>query len=212
MGGAIRAEVEAGRTVIVELLTCGEADSTRAKLADGATHSWHPGRHTYRLSRKDLGEARLREFLEATARLGVSGVLVSRFPDGKLTAAQVRRRIAFWVGRRDEGLSLAGTAASDPMSWDSGPHPDHAAVWKALIGCGFPGVRGYLVYEFASRAGSYHTAIDISAWRKRKNAALAAYKKWDPVRGRYACGYHSVPEFFDGVGKDRHEYVVVDRA
>jgi hypothetical protein len=45
--------------------------------------------------------------------------------------------------------------------------------------------------------------------------ALAAYRRWDPLLGRYAVGYHSTPYLMDDANVSLspivrcHEYVVL---
>lgn len=209
MGGAIAEHVAAGRSVIVELLTRGEATPARDVLNDGASDDWHTGLHNYSLSTEELGDARVQEFLEAASALGVHGVHISDFGDADLTAAEVTTRIAYWTGRGDEGLSLAGTVGEQDLGNTGSPHADHIAVWQALSGVGHPDVRGYLVFHHSSGAGSYTDAVTLeTAACTAKQSAINAYKRWAPSNGRYAVAYHTTDDAFDGA-ETCIEYLVV---
>jgi hypothetical protein len=135
------------------------------------------------------------EFLDAAARLGVTGVYVSEFVDKDVTPEEVGTRASWWIQTGSPGLSLKGTYTG---------HPDHIAVWNGLVASGHPDVRGY------SYADAYHDRVDsIDTWCDDKTFALGGYQIWDPAAGRYAVGYHSVTDIFDHAGDDCHEYVVV---
>jgi LmbE family N-acetylglucosaminyl deacetylase len=209
MAGSIRHHIEVGRDVFVELMTHGESSGVRSTLDDQGTCDWHSGSHSYYLTSEQFGDARLREFLDALAQLGVRGVFVSDFGDGDVTVPEVSTRIQFWLMNGGTGLSLKGTAGpQDPTAPGGGPQPDHAAVWSALIGSGFSDVRGYLVYHYRTGAGSPTSTEDISAFCDAKRSALSAYQVWAPEAGYYAIGRHSVSELFDAASADCHEFVV----
>lgn len=200
MAGAIREHLNAGRHVFVELMTHGEASGARPTLANGGTCSWHSGTHSYSLSARDFGNARVAEFRDASARLGVTGVYVSDFGDKNLSVAEVASRIAFWLQHQDpaKGISLKGTRSTTSSSYT---HPDHIAVWSALLACGHWDLRGY------APAGDVPPAATLtlsSALCAAKNNAWGAYQRWDPAAGRYAIGRHSVGY----ATMDCHEYLV----
>jgi hypothetical protein len=184
MGGGIREHVQAGRQVFIELMTHGEASGVRATLNNQGTCTWHTGSHTYPLDSKSLGDARVAEFLEAAKRLGVTGVFVSDFGDGKVTTAQVGERIQEWmawpVQDVTKGLSFKGTYGSS--------QPDIKAIWDALVASGHADVRGY--GSTSDGTPSMTPAYDATICGV-KTQAWAAYEDWDPAGGWYAIGRHS---------------------
>lgn len=195
MGGAIIQHLDAGRPVFLDLMTRGTATGARATLASGGTDDWHPGTHDYVLSPEQIGTARTREFLDAAARLGVTGVYVSDFGDKDLTAEEVGQRASWWIANGGPGLSLKGTYTG---------HTDHIAVWDGLRASGHADIRGY------SYDDAFRTRVDgIAAQCEDKSFALGAYEVWDPARGRFAVGYHSAAWAFTKARADCHEYVVV---
>lgn len=209
MAGAIREHVLAGRDVFVELMTHGRTSGVYERMNDGGTHAWHPGTHSHPVTRDEFGDARTREFIDATTRLGVAGVHVSDF--GVLTVAEVATRIDFWTTHGGSGLSLKGTAGdNDPSSLGGVPHSDHDAVWDALVASGFSDVRGYLIYHYTSGAGFGFNTVTLSpALCAAKANALDAYRVWDPPNGRYAIGYHSVSALLNAARSACREYIVI---
>jgi LmbE family N-acetylglucosaminyl deacetylase len=210
MAGAIRQAVAEGRPVFVELMTHGEASFARGVLNDQLTDSWHPGKHVYDLSVEDFGDARVREFLDAVHRLGVTGIHVAGFVNGELSSAQVAERVTYWTSRKEPGLSLRGTAgAQDPESFANPlPHPDHAAVWEALVASGHPDVLGYCIYQAVTGKCRFQQRVSLGALCPFKLDALAAYEHWDPESGRYAIAYHSTHGLLDDVAKGCREWIV----
>lgn len=214
MAGAIREAVSQGRSVFIEVMTHGEKSRARGTLNDHGTDSWHLGAHDEDLTEDAFGDARVREVMDAAARLGVTGVRVHSFRNGELTASDVSEQIQYWTGRQasdpgEVGLSLRGTAGfQDPRDEDGKPHPDHAAVWDALAASGVDDIEGYCIYAFTSAHGMPQETRDISPWCADKNQALAAYGVWDPGNLRFAVGFHSVHKLIEKAGSDCQELVV----
>jgi LmbE family N-acetylglucosaminyl deacetylase len=212
MSGSVAAEVAAGRQVFLELMTGGQESAVRTTLANGGRESWHPGTHTYSLTIAQFSLARTKEFLDAAARLHVTGVFLNGFQENHLTPDQVTRRIDFWKRWGGDGLSLHGTAgAEDPGSGTTGPHPDHVAVWTALNQSGVRDVTGHLIYQYRTHLGTYDERVDFTGVCGARRNALAAYKVWNPSQGRYAIGYHSVRTLFDSSAADCAEYLLHKR-
>jgi hypothetical protein len=210
MAGAIGQAIADGRPVFVELMTHGESSFVRGFLATRGTCAWHTGSHVYDLSLEDFGDARVREFLDAMHRLGVTGVHVGGFTSMELTPSEVSGRIAYWRARKEPGLSLRGTAgAQDPESdTDPLPHPDHAAVWEALVASGFHDVLGYCIYQAVTGKCRYDERVSLGALCSLKRDALAAYEHWDPDNGRYAIAYHSTHPLLEDVAGGCREWIV----
>lgn len=209
MAGAIREHVLAGRDTFIELMTRGEKSGARGVLNNGGTDSWHSGKHSYALTVDEFADARTKEFLAAAVALGVQGVFLSDYGDGNLTSAEVLTRVKYWTAFNDQKLSLKGTAGpQDPTTPGGSPHPDHAAVWSALTQSGWHDIRGYLIYHYGHGKGAPTGTIDATSFCGPKRAALDAYKLWNPSAGRYAVGYHSVPQLIDVAYASCAEYIV----
>jgi LmbE family N-acetylglucosaminyl deacetylase len=214
MAGAILEGLGQGRPVFIEVMTHGEMSKVHATLDDGGVDSWHPGKHHYKLTTQEFGDARVREVFEAAVRLGVTGVHVHGFRNGGLTPDDVAATIQYWVKRSTNldgvtALSLRGTAgAQDPQGKDGLPHPDHKAVWDALAASGLPDVQGYCVYDYTEHKSTPDQIYDISPWCAAKRAVLESYKVWDPDVGRFAVGEHSVRDLLAKAGHECHELVV----
>ncbi|MFL5493459.1 MAG: PIG-L deacetylase family protein [Gemmatimonadales bacterium] len=209
MSGSIAVDVAAGRQVFLELMTGGQESAARATLANGRRDSWHPGAHTYPLTVAQFSLARTKEFLDAAARLHVTGVFLNGFEENHLTTEEVTRRVNFWKRWGGDGLSLHGTAgAEDPGSATTGPHPDHVAVWMALDQSGVRDITGHLIYQYRTHLGTYDERVDYTGVCGARQNALAAYKVWDPSQGRYGIGYHSVRTLFDSSAASCAEYVL----
>jgi LmbE family N-acetylglucosaminyl deacetylase len=204
--------VQGGRDVFVELMTHGRSTGVRAVLADGRRDPWHLGSHDHTLTPDQIGDARIAEFRQAVAVLGVTGIHISDFGDGNVTRAEVNERISWWLAHNSGGLSLKGTVgAEDPRAAGGTAHPDHQAVWDALTASGFADLRGWLVYHHTSGVGTFTRQNGFTGQPAcdAKRAAVAAYGLWDPAAGRYAIGYHSVPTLLDSAGASCIEYTVV---
>jgi LmbE family N-acetylglucosaminyl deacetylase len=209
MAGAIREQLVLGRPVFIELMTHGEASAVRRQLNNGRTDNWHTGAHDYSLSEAAFGDARVQEFMRAAIALGVTGIYVSGFGNGKLKSEDVKTRVDYWIARGGTGLGLNGTAGEqDPREPEGKPHPDHDAVWRALAASGAHDVRAYCIYGLTTGKCSPARVSDVSPWCDDKRAALAAYRDWEPEHGRFAIGYHSVPELFDRAATRCEELVV----
>ncbi len=215
MAAAIAEHVKAGRQVFLELMTDGQSSKTRLQLDDGKTDALHAGAHVYALTTKQFSDARVLEFTDAAMRLGVTGIRLNGIKDGTLAAADVKTRIDWWRVKSDKTLSLKGTASGDASytHHDSPPgHPDHNAIWDALVASKYDDVRGYLVYVNASGAAAAtpNQTIDLgTAECAAKTSVATAYKLWQPASSRYAIGYHSVGDLFANATTKCKEYVVL---
>jgi LmbE family N-acetylglucosaminyl deacetylase len=205
MGGAIRRAVLEGRTVVVELMTRGTGSGARysfsVKGPDGKPDT---------MPESPFGDTRVREFLDALQRLGVTAVHVNDNQDGALTAAQVRERTRFWTDRKDPGLALTGTAGKQ----DYNHHPDHMAVYKGLVDTKWPNTTWLMVYQNRNpKAGSSKsgkTQLEGELCNAKRNA-LRSYRLVDPERGRLGIGWlHSTGDLFDGAYANCVEYTVDD--
>lgn len=195
MAAAILTAVKQGRPVFIEMLTKGETSNVINILPNNSTDPWHPGAHIYSLTVAAFGNARVAELMDSACRMGVTGVRVSNNPSGALTAAQVTPRIQYWQNNSIMPLfkGVAGSNYLDPGTPGGTAHPDHVAVWDALVQTGISTVRGYLIYNYTTHVNHYSYVETHTTLCADKRYALDAYKVWQPNIGRYAVGFHSTP-------------------
>ena len=233
MAGAIHQALAAGRTVVVELMTRGtgsnalrvlsgedpHADSTHPQGCKGPAFT-HTGAGAYRLrDAEGLGDARVREFLDAMRRLGVQAVTIHDYPDSGLQAAKVTQRAQFWMSQGFTGMSFFGTAGNNEYFTT---HLDHIAVHDGVANSGFAPrtfLSSYIGFICdAARRDAYArqnwpriVRLDAKACSAKKNA-MAAYRVWEPPSGRFAVGWiHSSSGLFVAYSSaptnDCNEYV-----
>ena len=91
-------------------------------------------------------------------------------------------------------------------------NPTHLACWEAahdLTGY-IADFRFYRVYRYGGDvqpvAPSWSRPLELR-WLTQKQAALDQYRRFDPAKGRYAFGYHSVGGLIDAASRTPSEYV-----
>ncbi len=190
MGGAIVAQRDARNVVVA--LSRGGATVALGRINDRLGRS---------IDVDELVAARERELREAVTALGVaSGDLhVLDLPDGQLSPAAIRPIITE-MERRHPGASHRTTSPRDP-------HPDHRAAGTAVLAAWRAGdvvdCRFVVPWppDTAAPDGTTSVVFDGPS-RAAKRAALEAYRSWDPGRGRYAVGWHSVPDLIQAQHDD----------
>ena len=201
-GADICRTVSDGGRAVVYLCTNGAASGAKRLLRDGGKCVWHEGRHPARMDRETFIAARDAEFTESCLTLGVKpeDVRISdvRSEDGALTAEQARlimlRALAEFPGERVSVKTFA------PVSFTR-QNPDHTAAGSAALALYRAGAFSHpaLFLERihmnepgfpADRCVRIAPRNEAETQRLR-NAALA-YRRYEPARGRYAVGYHSV--------------------
>lgn len=165
MAGVMTAAKAAGRPVIVELMTAGDASG---------------------LCTANCKFDRMTEFLGAMSALGVDGYVGNDFGDGQTlsggapVASKDPTRVNFWLNLKNTGvvtgyMGLRGTAGTEDSPFN---HNDHIAVRLSLQSAGYADTKWYAVYHHqdADRGTS-------AAWTHEANQApgtvlngLLAYK------------------------------------
>lgn len=199
MSASIMHEVAAGKRVFIEMMTDGRTSTVHGRLNDGSTCTWHSGQHSYLITAAQFGQARLDEFYDSAIRMGVEGVYFNNAPSGTMTAAQVTPRINYWITNAPN-VELRGVAGSDwldPGTVGGTGHPDHIAVWDALVAAAHPNTLGYLIYNYRTLLNRHDYTVNYTALCAAKQNALDAYRVWQPSDGRYAVGFHSTPYLMD---------------
>jgi hypothetical protein len=218
--GVIRAAKDAGRQVIVELMTNGDQS---AFCGDTGTNS-------------ECGKDRCQEFMAAMQALGVDGVTVNNFGDKTLltiggsacptdpsqavpVAGKVPQRIQFWTGMNGTGnitgcLSLRGTVGYEDGDQSGQPicHADHLAVRLALQSAGYADTKWYAVYahedpnRFSTTSGIpgtfSHEAISQAQCNAGVLGALQAYMTANPPTTTTTLGYDGANGEFNNETSD----------
>jgi LmbE family N-acetylglucosaminyl deacetylase len=223
MAGSIREHKEAGRQVILVLLTRGEngglldiMNGTAAcPLGQGCPGG---GSHSFGLGQDDIVRGRTAEFKAAAQRLGVDRVVVRDRPDSAWGdyagfVQEVRNTILEFEARYPGASHKLVNGYRDVIY---GYPPEdanltHKACREAAEGLDGLDLRFYWVYGYTwpleQRTADYVLPLSDKQFA-RKRQALAEYRRWDPGRGRYALGYHSVGTLMiDPAAADPHEYI-----
>ena len=228
MAGAIREHVEAGREVILVLLTRGEngglldimngtADCPLGQDCPGG------GAHRVGLGQDDIVRGRTAEFRAAARRLGVDRVVVRDRPDSAWGdypgfVQEVRATIQEFEARCPGASHKLVNGYRDVVHGGNPDEPNltHKACREAAEGLAGLDFRFYWVYGYTypqeQRTADYVLPLSANQFA-RKRQALAEYGHWDPERGRYALGYHSVGQLMiDPAAADPHEYIDLPRS
>ena len=196
--GSLRRYLEEGRDVFVELMTQGETADVRNTLADGGTCPWHGGTHSYTLTVEEFAAARVAEFIASMVSLEVTGVRVNDYGSRDLSLEEVSERIGFWTSLPATELLLLGTVGRDDKYYpETEPHPDHVAIYDALVAWGYPETQYFFVYYYNEQVGTPNQTVDVHPWCDRKAMAFMEYQSWQPESGRFATAYHSDPNLFN---------------
>lgn len=214
MGLDIANHVRAGRDVVLVLATIGASsamlDILNGRVFDdqaGVTHS--PTLEGYAdgtLDNTKAGNARIKEFTSAASQYRLYGGGRGQFvidtswkkPDSGLTDSMADDIIWYYASRYPNG-------SHKTMSWTD-PHPDHAALGKALqrskASTAIHDARWYVQIEnlqYAQNAGVYPWEVtpDDQSVVDTLRRALRCYQAWNPAAGSYSFGYRSVKGTFD---------------
>jgi LmbE family N-acetylglucosaminyl deacetylase len=195
MGAYIRQHVEAGREVVVVMVTDGSASGARAKLK---------AEKGYDLSESAFSKARDREFIDCMQRLGVPShnLYFENLQDGTLTLAKAK---SVWR----KYIANFPAASYKTMSWID-EHKDHYLLGRALdelnnnseVPNGDARFCRSFLYSTAPTPGGSNQTADANAIR----LAADAYGVWSPNSlshagypgsgPRYGIGHLSVPSMF----------------
>jgi len=156
----------------------------------------------------EIGDSRVREFLAAGEALGVpaSNLHVYDVTNGFFTEEKIRPIYDEFIERYPEALFRTMS------QWDW--HPDHAFLGKLLTlyekeGKVKPIQTAYFLSAYKTRFTKYKLPVkEYTGYflhesdRKKAKDAIGVYKRWDPQKGWYGLGYHSVRSQFDDVEKN----------
>lgn len=213
---------------IVVLLTDGARCDARDLIHDGGSCDELGDHHVYELSIEEFVAARDNEFLASCAALGVPRenvhVASRRMPDLGVEVEDVKDELE----RILHAHPLACVCAHAPrfeVSQDPdvrpdlsvAPHRDHCLVGQAVESLRLQGqvscVRYFVEFYDLSRFLQENPDIVMmkrpldADQRERFVRALGAYKVWDPESGRYAVGWHSGREMYEGALESSTAYL-----
>lgn len=221
MAGAIRRHKEEGRPVYLVLLTNGINRSLLNILNGSLECAWHRTHHNFQLTMEQMCWARRIEFVASARRLDVDAVFIIN--DGRgLDPAMcyndlvscVKRTIARFGRKFPRASHHLVSGKLDLLQRDGGmgTNSSHQACWDAAmkLGRGISDFYFYRVYVYGKDRGVRESQYqqDLKPeWQASKRAALDEYKLFCPEAGRFAVGYHSVPQLFDAAATDSKEYL-----
>lgn len=195
----------------VVLCTDGGGSGVLNVLGDGKDCWLHTGSHSYPLIRKEFSFARDREFLESCRMLGVKdeNVIIhkKRGLDGSLSAEEARNIIIDVLSLFPEEKDFRIRAVSSLFVGRQ--NPDHRAIAVACEELFKEGMfTGMLLVTDSCFEGNcrelfperefIEKTADTLTFEKIK-AAAECYGKWEPEKGRFAVGFHSVKDEFEEI-------------
>lgn len=190
MGSGILHNLSLGKEVIVVLLSKGLASNALHLVNEKLENEGHSP-----ISSEEFGQARVQEFRNSIARLGVNDddIYIYNLDDGQFTSNDVASII------NDFELKYPN-ALHNVMSYND-PHSDHAATGKAVKELMDKGDIQYGLYYIPIQEhknmefeGVYTvTADSVDSFEQ----ALKAYGEWSPEEGSYSIGYLSVRNYFE---------------
>lgn len=196
MGASILQAKKADKRVVVILLSKGLASSALNRVNQQlADYDKKP------ITRKEFGEARVKEFKTSVQALGVAkkDIHVYNLPDGDFSTNEIAKLM-------EEFSNQFPKAEHHAMSYND-PHKDHATTGialKSLIDEGKiqDGVFHLPIQEFEHL--QYDEVDKVPFFSRLKyNKALDAYAIWDPNKGYYSIGKISVTDYFSKAEKER---------
>lgn len=217
MGCGILKDLRDGNDVYVVIMTHGEASGAIYVINGTGSNGqrqfcqWHQKYHDPRaegyavLSKTAFGESRLREMAECLEKLGVNKrhFIIYNFFDGNLVKDSVKAIMLNFESAHPKSL-FRTTSFFDN-------HPDHSACGRALKELGDSGKISNS--EFFISPAQWDQSIIPAEYERNPafdsiiRSALAAYTKWEPAKGFFAIGHHSVPTLFENDGsapKSKH--------
>ena len=194
LGPSILRQLDKGNHVAVVLLSHGEASRSLEKINRRLTEENHAP-----ITVEDFGHSRVREFREAVNEMEINDedVHVYDFPDGELKKEDVMKTML-------EMEELYSEASHHTLSYKD-PHRDHAVSGLALKQLVEEGTITSALYylpiqEFKNIEydGTYSVPENLT---EEYSNSLNAYRIWNPEKGFYSIGYHSVKSYFEQAEK-----------
>jgi N-acetylmuramoyl-L-alanine amidase len=212
-GVDIRNELSRGRQVHLILLTRGE-DSGARKTLNGDYYCYIHGKYHkpqlegYKagsLTPDEFADARTDEYYRASKALGVpnTNIYTDYIPNGQYYSSGV-------IPIVQKYLALFPNADVRTFSWFD-EHSAHALLGKTIQGMQADGllqryqakffisINTDRFYKVPKPMPTIMNVIEKQSDIQFLRSAIGEYRRWDPVKGHYAVGYHSVQAQFDAL-------------
>lgn len=191
--------------VYVYLCTDGSSSGVRRNLNDGNEACiLHEGKHCYQLDRKEFSKARDREFYLSLNALGVKKENIHIFPeraqDGSLKECEALAMMEKAINSFPEGTKISvRTIAPYRKKPQQTDHSNLGLSAMKLFEANK--INDYKLFienpdlEFSLKDFpelDIHTESFNEKSKHKVTEAAKAYNVWDPEKGFYAIGYHSV--------------------
>lgn len=217
MAGGIIRSLEQKDQVYIVLATDG-AKTTTYKLINGKDDdgldvycTWHRKKHNPILSgykplasKEDIINARQKEFTRSLKRLGVNpkNIFLAykdwniETADGEITTSATEKIIQTAYEKFGNGLYSTVHA--------EGKHHDHINLYQALKNN--PDIKNKIFYEEYTDAIGDPIFLNENQQKIKRNA-LDSYLLWQPQKGNYAVGGHSVKNLINMWQNSQYEYI-----
>ena len=193
----------------VILCTDGGGSGVINVLGNGESCFLHKGQHSFSLTRKEFSLARDREFKDSCRTLGVKNENIiihkSRGPDGGLTEEQAEQIILDML-KLFPDENIFRIRAVSPRFYGR-QNPDHKAIGNVCLRLFGEGLFSQLILvtdsSFEGNCREIFPEILYKEIRAEADeseiikAAADCYGLWEPEKGRYAIGWHSVKGEFE---------------
>jgi LmbE family N-acetylglucosaminyl deacetylase len=159
-----------------------------------------------------LGELRVREFYNSAAALGIPKSQVRLHFLNMFSYSLVKNAIL------QEAQNFPNAEFKSMSALDY--HPEHAMCGKVLDDLYQKRLIKKPETDFASIYTDRFSKIKLRGYRlyltnpadaDKVRKALQAYKTWNPSKGEYAIGYHSVPEQFDSMTRKIYTKIITEK-
>jgi LmbE family N-acetylglucosaminyl deacetylase len=228
LAGTLHRLITAGHPVYSIITTDGSGSVARLIL-NGTDRKGRPALSVFKkrilnpykegyipLNKQNFSTARNHEYFESMQAIGVpedhiwfanpGGLTATANPvfiDGSLTKELATEVIQSVYDQIGDGIYLAVASDKDETTYQN---RDHLAIEQALKEFNRISER----YYFGDKEYPSQTIVLSKDEQKAKQSALKAYATWDPKKGRFAVGEHSVPEMLRRWRTDTLEYEIPD--
>lgn len=199
-GVPIRNDLNAGKTVFLILFTHGEGSAILGKLNKMTAPK--------KVSPKELGRSRVREFLFSAEALGIGKDHRDVYgPNKKGYKVNLVRSVALYFESLSNDVTHNGMSQLDTLQ----EHSMTGKVLNELYKQGKIKKKNTYASIYMSRFAEKklkgtHIQLDNPTDNYYIDSSINTYKRWDPENGWYACGYISVSEQFNSLYT--HKYSV----
>ena len=214
MGASILQHLAQAHRVFLVLLTDGAKDETRQCLNGEFPCKWHKRTHDpaeenfhyVPLTEEAFLRARRQEFMDAAKLLGVpeSDIQVAMHHDSELPLDQMRELVLSFETHRN----IPGPKFHHTMSDKHDTHPDHVTAGRALRELlqedKIQNATWYIKRSMWKKVEEDSSVINIVADDPKQQETLRrirdeVFARYEPAKGHFAIGYHSVPDSFNGM-------------